>query len=187
MRLGADYFERIYAEDPDPWSFETSWYETRKYALSLAALPRRRYRSAYEPGCSNGVLTERLAWRCDRLAAMDLLPGVAERARQRVAHLDHVTVTTGGLPEDWPCGDYDLVVLSEVAYYLTAAGLDELLDHVATDLAPEGHLLAVHWRGETDYPLTGDEVHATIAARLELRRQGRHEEEDFLLEVFARS
>ncbi len=31
------YFEAQYATDPDPWGFETAWYERRKYALTMAA------------------------------------------------------------------------------------------------------------------------------------------------------
>ena len=53
--MDRDYFEGIYADGPDPWGFETSEYERRKYDLTLAALPRRRYARALEPGCSIGV------------------------------------------------------------------------------------------------------------------------------------
>ena len=47
------YFDRMY-EDADPWGYESSWYEQRKYALTVAALGRRRYRSAFEPGTAPG-------------------------------------------------------------------------------------------------------------------------------------
>ena len=56
MTLGPDYFERVYAASPDPWGFTTRWYEERKYALSLAMLPRRHYADAFEPGCSIGEI-----------------------------------------------------------------------------------------------------------------------------------
>jgi len=185
-RLGPDYFERMYGEDPDPWGFDTRWYERRKYDLTLAALPRTRYRSAFEPGCSNGALTERLAARCERLLATDLLDQVAERARARLAELPSVEVRSVAIPDDWPPGPFDLVVLSEVAYYLTPEGLDETLDRVAATLEPGGHLVAVHWRGETDYPQRGDEVHQTIDARPELVRLSRYQEDDFVLDVHER-
>jgi hypothetical protein len=51
MSMDRAYFDEIYRSDPDPWKFESSWYEERKYALTVAALPERRYRSAFEPGC----------------------------------------------------------------------------------------------------------------------------------------
>src|SRR6478609_8966907 len=61
--LPPDYFERVYREADDPWRFASSPYEAAKYAATLAAVPRARYRNAFEIGCSIGVLTERLAGR----------------------------------------------------------------------------------------------------------------------------
>jgi protein-L-isoaspartate O-methyltransferase len=118
-RLDDEYFERIYQEAEDPWGFATRWYEQRKYALTLAALPRERYRRAFEPGCSFGVLSELLAVRCDALIASDLVASVSARAAQRLRHFDHVRVDTGAIPDVWPEGHFDLIVLSEVAYYLS--------------------------------------------------------------------
>ena len=57
----AGYFDDMYARSDDPWGFTSRWYERRKYAISLAMLPQERYDSAFEPGCSIGVLTGRLA------------------------------------------------------------------------------------------------------------------------------
>ena len=67
------YFDRVYHEDRDPWGFETSAYERRKYALTVASLPKASYGSAFEPGCSIGVLTEMLAPRCEHLLATDFI------------------------------------------------------------------------------------------------------------------
>jgi len=67
VTLGGDYFDAMYEAATDPWGFEDRWYEQRKYAISLALLPERRYRHAFEPGCSIGVLSGMLAGRCDRL------------------------------------------------------------------------------------------------------------------------
>lgn len=186
-RIGPAYFEGMYGEDPDPWGFETRWYERRKYDLTLAALPRARYLSAFEPGCANGVLTERLAERCDALLAVDLLPAVADRARARVAHLPGVDVRSMAVPDEWPLGPFDLVVLSEVAYYFTAGGLELALAHVGATLERSGHLLSVHWRGETDYPLGGEEVHRLIDGQPWLRRVVTLEEPEFLLHVHERA
>ena len=74
--LPPSFFDAIYAEAPDPWSFATSDYEAGKYAVTVATLPRAQYASALEIGCSIGVLTELLAPRCDALLSVD----VAERA-----------------------------------------------------------------------------------------------------------
>ncbi len=60
-RLSDAYFDRMYSESADPWQLQSRWYERRKYAITLALLPYARYRHAFEPGCSVGVLTEQLA------------------------------------------------------------------------------------------------------------------------------
>ena len=106
--------------------------------------------------------------------------------RARLAAYRHVRVEQRVVPADWPRGStFDLVVLSEIGYYLDRPGLAALLDAATGGLAPGGDLVAVHWRRPVaDYPLRGDEVHAALADRPELSRVGRHTEPDFLLEVF---
>ena len=83
-RLTADYFDELYAGDPDPWGFETSAYEQAKYAATIDALEGRRYAGALEIGCSIGVLTARLAEHCDALLAVDAAQAAAD-ARARAA------------------------------------------------------------------------------------------------------
>jgi SAM-dependent methyltransferase len=168
-RLPASYFDRLYASDPDPWSFESSPYERDKYAATLAALgpPERRFPSAFEAGCSIGVLTERLAPRCDHLLAVDLSPLAVELAQERLRDQPHVRVERRPLPEELPAGRFDLVVCSEILYYWSARLLDAALDDLANLITPGGSLVAVHWRPRTrDYPQLGDEVHDRLAEGL---------------------
>ena len=72
------YFHELYEGDADPWEFATSGYEQRKYSLTTASLPRAHYTSVFEPGCSIGVLTERLA-----PAAIEFWPPMSCRLRSR--------------------------------------------------------------------------------------------------------
>jgi trans-aconitate methyltransferase len=180
------YFERMYDGADDPWGFDTRWYERRKYALTLAALPNERYARVFEPGCSFGALSERLASRCDALVASELIPAVADRARERLARFDHVQVVTAPIPEYWPEGEFDLVLLSEVLYYLNEAGARELWKHVEESTREGAHLIAVHYRGATNYPVSGDRAHDWLRSRARLRSIGRYEEASFLLELFER-
>lgn len=177
--LPADYFDRMYAVDTDPWGFTTRWYEQRKHALTLATLPAASYGRALEVGCSVGVLTAGLAGRCADLVAIDPSKAALDEARSRVPAA--VRLLQGSVPTDWPAGSYDLVVLSEVGYYLDAADLQRLVALVERDLAPDGTVLACHWRHPVaDYPQTGDAVHAALSV---WPRLSRVEEEDFLLDV----
>ena len=165
-RLTADYFDELYARDADPWGFETSRYEQAKYAATIAALGSRRYATGLEVGCSIGVLTARLAERCDRLLAVDAARAAVEVARERLAGAPHVTVERRELPEAFPAGPFELIVCSEVLYYLDDAAFSATAAAIERELEPGGSLLAVHWRPVTEtYPLTGDEVHERLAAR----------------------
>ncbi len=180
------YFDEIYAGQPDPWGFESRWYEQRKYALTMAALPEPSYRSAFEPGCSVGVLTSLLAPRCARLLATEIVPSARARAAERMSGVDHVVIDDSAIPEAWPTGSFDLVVLSEIAYYFDRATLTEIVGRLTASAVAGATVVAVHWRGETDYPLTGDAAHRILDASPELEPLVHHLENDFVLDVWRR-
>jgi hypothetical protein len=96
-----------------------------------------------------------------------------------------VTVERRRVPEEWPAGPFDLIVLSELAYYFDESDLARLVDVAVASAAGGATLAAVHWRRETDYPLSGDQAHRLIAARLDLRPVARYLEDDFVLEVWS--
>ncbi len=176
-----------YAGAEDPWSYDSRWYEQRKRALTLAALPRRTYRYAFEPGCSIGALTELLAERCDRLLACDLVPAAVERARQRVAGRPGVTVREWDARDVWPDSGFDLVVVSEVLYYLDVVEAYAFCSRLAHHLAPDGQVVAVHWRRPADpHVLDGDRADRLIRATPGLHLPARWEDPDFVLSVLGR-
>lgn len=158
-RVEPAFFDDLYARDPDPWSFETSEYEAAKYDATIAAL-EPPYASALEVGCSIGVLTQRLVAHCGKVLALDVAEAALAKARARVpeAIFEHREI-----PEQWPEGAFDLIVCSEVLYYLDPPALDRTLEAIDRTLVPSGSLLAVHWRHPTErYPLRGDEVHGEL-------------------------
>lgn len=158
--LAADFFDRLYQADPDPWGFETSAYEATKYAATLAALPQQRYQSAFEIGGSIGVLTEQLAHRCDRLLSVDILAIAQARARQRCQGLPQVRLQIMNVPQEYPDESFDLVLVSEVCYYWCLADLHRAQQQIYQSLQPGGQLLLVHWLHDApSYPLRGDDVH----------------------------
>ncbi|WP_375483074.1 class I SAM-dependent DNA methyltransferase [uncultured Jatrophihabitans sp.] len=185
--LPEQYFRDLYARDEDPWRISDGWYEQRKRALVLAALPSASFGTVFEPGCSNGELTVPLAGRCDRLVAWDVVDSALARTRERTADRANVEVRRGALPGDWPDEPADLVVLSEVGYYLDRTDLRTAVDHVAASLRDGGSLVAVHWRHPApDYPLSGDEVHDVIEAHPAFERLGRYRDEDVVLDVLVK-
>ena len=167
--LGPEYFDRIYAENSDPWGFRESAYEREKYARTIASLPRSRYRRCLEVGCSIGELSALLAGRCDELMAIDVHEGSLLLARERNASLSHAHFEVMQFPRHVPAGVFDLLVLSEVAYYWGEEDFVLAQESILTKLEPGGELLLVHYVPlDTDYPMSGDEVHDRYLAMCSL-------------------
>lgn len=183
-----DHFRRIYAAKPDPWGFASSAYEQAKYRQTLAALAGRRFRSGLEVGCSIGVLTRMLAEQCDQMLGIDLLEEPLQAARARCADLPSVSFAEMRVPDEWPDHHYDLIVLSEVLYFLTQADIARCADHVRRTTAPHATIALVNWLGHSDDPCTGDEaVDAFMAASLAwLRPERQQRESGYRIDVLER-
>ncbi|WP_395607243.1 SAM-dependent methyltransferase [Pseudomonas sp. B22129] len=187
MSVATPYFDQLFAGNDDPWAFRQRWYERRKRALTLAVLTRPRYASIFEPGCANGELSAELAPRCDRLLCCDTASAAVTLAEKRLLGFAHAQVQQSRLPQQWPAGPFDLIVLSELCYYLDIDDLNTLIDRALASLADDGQLLACHWRPAIEgCPQTADEVHALLQKRLDMAHLARHHETDFLLDLWGR-
>ncbi len=156
-------FEKRYAAEGDYWDFSGSAYEQRRYDLTLAVLPRRRYRHCVEPACATGELTARLATRCDRVSAFDASASAVALAARRLTGVDNVELSTASLPGYWPHAPADLVVLSELGYYFEAAEWTAIIKRALLRLDEHGTVVGVHWLGHSpDHARHGDEVHADL-------------------------
>ncbi len=171
--IAPDYFDALYSAKGDPWGFSTSQYERDKYEATLGALGRQHYGRALEVGCSIGIFTRRLASRCDALTAIDASVVAVEAARRACADCGNVSVELGMVPSGFPDGRFDLILLSEVLYYLDVADLWRVADRCAETLAPDGEVVLCHWLGETDYPLTGEQASDLFAEAIVKRLPSR--------------
>lgn len=183
-------FEEKYRRDEDPWGYRTSWYERRKYATTVAALPRERYRLVWEPACSIGVLTRLLAGRADRVLASDASPTAIAAARTGSlpagSDIDWSVRVLPGRPEA-AAGTVDLVVLSEILYYLNDHDRVRVLDDAAAMLAPGGDLVVVHWQPQAgDAHVSGREASDWVRTRPGWDGLVRHDDEFFALDVLRR-
>jgi len=160
--LDAAYFERLYAADSDPWNFSDSPYEAEKYERTIEALGERRFNSALEIGCSIGVLSRRLAERCDRLLSVDINGRALAAAKQRCAKRRNVSFAEMNVPREFPKELFDLIVVSEVAYYWSDDDLALAIDEIA-GAAPGGTIELVHFLPKVeDYARDGDAVHGAF-------------------------
>lgn len=186
--LPPSYFDAIYRSNPDPWKFATSQYEADKYAVTLAALPKMRYRSGFEIGGSIGVLTEKLAPRCDALLSVDVSDIAQSQAIQRCRSMAQIQFQIMRLPEEYPDQMFDLILLSEVGYYWCWEDLSQVQNRIAASLEPSGHLLLVHWtQPAPEYPLTGDEVHNSFLAMPQLIHLHGLVKPEYRLDLFTRT
>ena len=187
MSVATPYFDQLFAGNDDPWAFRQRWYERRKRALTLALLTRPRYASVFEPGCANGELSFELAPRCDHLLCCDTASAAVALARSRLLGFAHARVEQSRLPGQWPTGEFDLIVLSELCYYLDRDDLCRLIDRALGSLTTSGQVLACHWRPTIDgCPQTAEQVHALLHERLGMPLVATHHEPDFLLDLWSR-
>lgn len=167
-RTPSERFDALYEASSDPWSYDSSEYEREKYAATLDAVGPAPHGRVLEVGCSIGAFTELLAPRCGKLVAIDFSARAVELAQARVGGLPNVEVIQGSFPEQAPEGRWDVVVCSEVLYYLDRPTFMQAVRWLHRSLQGGTRVVAVSWRGEgTSEPLHGDWVHDLL--RTELR------------------
>lgn len=180
------YFDAVYARTDDPWHYRSRWFEARKRALLVAMLDRPRFRSAFEPGCANGELTALLAPRCDRLLAADRHPRAIEAATRRNADAPQVEVASIKVPWEWPQRSFDLVVVSEFAYYLAAEQVAWLAQRIRTSMDGDGLLVACHWLHPFDERACATaEVHRLLQAETGFQPIAEYREDDYCIQAWS--
>jgi len=163
-RMGPERFERLYEASTDPWRYLDSDYEHEKYTRTLRALPNRPLGAVLELGSSIGVFTERLATRCEQVVAMDFSTRAIRLAQTRLREHENVRLVLGSFPEETPQGKWDVVLCSEVLYYLDEPTLRAAVVWLEGQLNAGACVVAVSWRGPgRTEPLRGDDVHDLVA------------------------
>jgi SAM-dependent methyltransferase len=186
--VSKEFFEQKYRAHGDPWNFSSSSYELNRYTEIMRTLGTRIFDYGFEPGCSIGILTERLASQCRHLLAMDISPTAVAIAQRRCERYPNVTVVEGALPDDLPSDTFDLIVFSEIGYYFERHTLAHVRDLLTARLAHSGVFVGVHWLGVSpDHVLSGDEVHDVLRSSDVLRMIASHRYDTFLLESWERT
>ncbi|MCX2574139.1 bifunctional PIG-L family deacetylase/class I SAM-dependent methyltransferase [Pedobacter sandarakinus] len=182
--LPEDYFESLYRTDNDPWKFESSAYEQGKYEATLAVIPKHRYSNALEIGCSIGVFTEKLEAYCEALTGIDLSETALAKAKKRMFGFPQVKFILGGIPSAFPKDTFDLIVMSEVGYYLSVKDLATTRSLIQAHMRSKGILVLVHWTHfVVDYPISGDQVHEYFLASPLIHVHGQRSD-DYRIDVF---
>ncbi len=175
---GAEHFAALYAGDNDPWNVRSSSYEIGKRADVLGFVdaseawradaddprekggrgPPARDGRAIETGCGEGFLSAELAQRFAEVVGFDLDPNIVERANRRHGEGGRVSFRVGRMPTDFPDLGFDLLVLSEMLYFLSEEEIETLLTLACRHARPGAALLMVNYLGPTQTPLSGDDA-----------------------------
>jgi cyclopropane fatty-acyl-phospholipid synthase-like methyltransferase len=154
----SSHFAKLYQSNPDPWGFQTDPYELEKYRHSIEVLGEHQFAGGLEVGCSIGVLTRLLAPRCATLLALDIVDQPLQAAAKRCADQPWVRFQRMQVPNEWPDQSFDLIVLSEVLYFLSPEDIDRCARRTKDSLLPGGKVLLVNWLGQSDDPCSGDQA-----------------------------
>ncbi|UMA67147.1 nodulation S family protein (plasmid) [Roseivivax marinus] len=177
------HLEGLYSGTDDPWSHETSDYERAKHGETLRLCGSGPHRNALEIGCGNGVLAAALAPRCTRLTVVECIPAAAAAARRRLAGFDHVAVVEGDA-RTLPVSAPDLVVLSEMLYFLTPGEIATLAQAISDGASPACRIVSVNWLGATDEALGGQQAADLLLRHLPDWTCQRHVRQGYLADVF---
>ena len=140
-------FEKLYAEDHDPWGYASRPYELEKYRRTLDFVLQHceGKASALEVGCSVGVFTELMAPAFDSVLAIDISNEAVNLAANTVAGLGNVEVRRGDfLALDVGSRTFDAIFFAEVLYYIDDAQGPRVCQALTELLSPRGVFVVVH-------------------------------------------
>ncbi len=178
-------FDRLFADNPDPWDIDTSEYERGKRESVLAALGERRFARLLEVGCAGGALTECLASCADLIVALDASTEALELSRRRLCRVDNVELVAAEVPSYWPEGQFDAIILSEVLYFLSTDEIRTVSRLAHASLTADGLCLMVNWTGPNDLPVDGDTAADLFLAAAPWRVTMARREECYRLDLLA--
>ena len=159
----SSFFDETFSKSSDPWRYTSSFYEMSKFRTTIRCLPKVQFKNAFEIGCAIGVLSQKLAKKCDRLLSVDYSEVGLEEARKRCADFPQVRFEQMQIPQQFPTEKFDLILFSEVGYYLTMPDLLTTKQKIIDQLLPGGYLLMVHFRYSVESSVVnGDIVHDTF-------------------------
>ncbi|MBZ9661838.1 glycosyltransferase [Mesorhizobium sp. ESP-6-4] len=137
------FWNRYFATE-DPWNY-SSPYEQEKYERQLEILPAGPIGRALELACAEGHFTRQLAPRVGHLTATDISAIAIGRARARCSDQPNVEFGVLDFSADTLPGGMDLIVCSEVLYYLDdLAELRRIAKKFVEALAPGGSFISAH-------------------------------------------
>jgi SAM-dependent methyltransferase len=139
-------FEHKFRENIDPWDYASSPFERFKRRVLIRTCGLAKHGRVLELGCANGETTRALKRISLRLLAVDGSMTAIAAAKRRLGGSAHVSFSCLTIPEEMPQGPFDLIIISELAYYLPPHRLSLLGRRVSASLAYGGRAVVLNHR-----------------------------------------
>jgi len=165
MRPG--FFDHFFDEG-DPFGFDVHPEEQLKFDRTLEVCGDGPLGRVLELGCAVGTFTEVLAPRATDVLAIDVSQSAVDQVLRRLDGQDHVRAVAMDIPDEFPDETFDLVIASDVLYYLPVPVLQRCVDRIEESLAPGGTFVSVHYVPRMGSVLNGEEAHDVIIAHTRL-------------------
>jgi SAM-dependent methyltransferase len=163
-------FEKKFRAEIDPWDYTHSRFEHFKRLNLLRACGPVKHGRVLELGCAIGETSRRLGRISLRLLAIDGSPTALAEAVRRNPHSPHISFRYAILPGQMPRSQFDLIVVSELAYYLRQHQQKALADRMVWALAPGGMAVILnHRRPFNDAAVLPELAHRQLRHRLARR------------------
>lgn len=166
MRPG--HFDHFF-DHGDPFGFDINPEERLKFRRTLEVCGEGALGRVLELGCAVGSFTELLAPRATDLLAVDVSQAAVDQVTRRLRDHPNVRAKALTIPAEFPDETFDLVVASDVLYYLSVQELQRCLARIEAALSVGGAFVAVHYVPRMGSVLNGDETHDVVAAHSTLR------------------
>ena len=163
-------FERKYSFAPDPWEVtsHSSYYEELRRFICQSRT--NRWNKALDCGCGEGHFTSQLTDLCGEVHGVDVSRTAIDRARKQYSDgFWHNTDVRNIKDLDFPAGNFDLIVCSQLLYYLAWSEASAFLTSLETLLSPDGVLCVAAYCPGGEY-LSEVELRAMVEEFFQIHR-----------------
>jgi SAM-dependent methyltransferase len=136
------HFEKLYSGTArDAWRYEQGEFTRLRFDMLAEMLPQASIGAVLEVGCAEGHFTRILALRAKQVVACDISELAIQRSKQNCLGLRNVQFIRADVRKGLPIGFFDLILCSDVLYYLSKKEAVHVLESFARSLRPGAFLL----------------------------------------------
>lgn len=143
-------YDLAYRLKNDLFESEASEYEQHKLNRLIEIICQQNYKNVLDVGCGIGILAEKISPCCQRIIGIDFSPKAISLARNRCGKLENVSFLERDIRTFDFQDDYDLIIFSEVLYYLEDKFIERIINRLKKNLSDSARIIIVD-RAEDSY------------------------------------